>query len=203
MGEYQHKAIEGTVVTIDDRHTHSGKYIASARVRDATGKMWICTFWDKDAEAFMAKGLLNQDVYLEGGVKEENSITVRFFDGKKSAPKPKPKDERRYEPSVAIKEEDEHTIRVVSTDYRGMRSYCIKSKRDYVKVNGTWEGKMDYCVRVMGGKVAMDWLKEYKDDGKPGGVFVNPAQFKEKLKLMLDACQQSTGDYLEFYEEPK
>ena len=196
-GEYVHKAVDGIVMTIDDKQTDSGKYLVTARIQDDDGKIWLCTFWEQHARAFMGAGLLDQRAYVEGGLRDGNNVNVRFFDGKKSAPK---RVERYVEPSVEVEEYDHKSIKTTWTDNRGMRTYRIEPKRMFIKVNGTWERKVDYCLRVMGPAEVMGWLREFRADGSPGGILVKASDYKEKLQIMIETCQQCTGDYLEYYE---
>lgn len=198
--DYVHKAIDGIVTTIEDRHLSTGKYVVKARVKDDNGKTWVCTMWDDVAEAFMAQGLLNQRAYLDGGAKEENCIAVKYFDGVSSKPKEeKVYDAPQFEPTTELFDTGGEMIKVVYRDGYGRRSYQLKHKSGFIKVNDVWEEKMDYCLRIMGPETVMQWLREFKADGSPGGVLVAPNKFKEKLALMLEAAKDYSGDYLEFF----
>lgn len=200
--DYVHKAINGTVITVEDRQTTAGKYLAKARIRSDDGKIWCCTFWDDQATAFMARGMLNQKIYVEGGIREENTIGVKFFDGKPApggqlCASKKITDEDRKEYKSHL---DKVGRVIVPYDDNGIIRYCARNKRHCVKVNGAWELKIDYCLRIMGPTEVLGWLREFKSDGSPGGVLVTPDKYKEKLELMLEASQRYAGDYLESSE---
>lgn len=199
--EYTHKHIYGTVISVEDRHLPSGKYVVTARIQDDKEKIWYCTLWDELAIAFMSNGLLQQKVYVDGGVKEENAVSVRFFNGQTA----KPKEEKpvtsaeEFEPYDTLIDEGGDSIKVLHTDSRGVRTYCYKHKRNFVRVNGRWEDKMDYCLRVMGTSSVMSYLREF--DGVTKGKLFAPNKYKEQLAFMLDMCRDHTGDILSYYEE--
>lgn len=206
--DYVYKKITGIALTIDDRHTAGGKYLVTVRVKDDSDRIWTCNLWDEDGNEFIKKGLLNQRVYYEGVVKEESTISVKFFHadaGKKGAQPPsRPKqvtedDRKEY---LQYLEQQGRCI-APTVDDNGVTRYRVYSKKDCIKVNGKWESKMEYCLRIMGPSEVMSWLREFRDDGKPGGVFVNPKVFKEKMATMIEAVQRYTGDFVEFYEEGK
>lgn len=199
--EYTHKHIYGTVISVEDRHLPTGKYVVTARIQDEKEKIWYCTLWDELAIAFMATGPLQQKVYVDGGVKEENAVSVRFFNGQTARPKEeKPATSaEEFEPYDTLKDEGGESIKVIHTDSRGVRTYQYKHKRNFVKVNGRWEEKMDYCLRVMGASSVMEYLREF--EGAAKGKLVSPSKFKEKMQFMLDMCKDHTSDNLEYYEE--
>lgn len=201
--EYSHKAVEGVVISVEDRHVGQGKYIVTARIKDVNDKIWYCTLWDELASAFMAKGLLNQKVYIDGAIKEENAIGVKFFDGIREKVKPVERSApggEEYEPFEELRDEGGDSIKVVWTDRTGLRTYRYCHKRDFVCVNGRWEKKMDYCLRIMGPQGCMEWLRDISS-GVTKGQLVSPSKYKEKIALMLDACQQFTNDRLEYWGE--
>lgn len=198
---YVHKSVDGIVLTVEDRQTATGVLFVKARIQDDAGKIWLCTLWDAQATSFMARGLLNQRVYVEGGLKEDNAVNVKFFDGKAHVAA-KPVETKHYEPTTELVDQGKHVMRTIWRDYRGVRTYKNDHKNQFVRVNSAWERKIDYCLRIMGASEVMSWLREFKVDGRPGGVLVGSADYKEKLALMIETCQQHTGDYLEFYEEP-
>jgi DNA polymerase III alpha subunit len=195
--EYKHKSINGVVITAEDRYTSSGRYMAQVRIRDNENKVWRCVFWNEQAASFMAMGLLGERVYVEGGMREENAISVRFFDAKpiKSLAPAKVTQSSREEYLQYLKDQNRVIVPYVQNDGSKVRRSCHKS--ECIKVNGHWENKLEYCLRTMGPSGVMDWLREYKDNGKPGRVVSTFKGYRERLALMIEACQAHNGDYIE------
>jgi len=196
---YNHKAINCNVITVDSKDTTTGKFLATARVRDTNEAIWICKFWDVVGRNFIAKNMLYQKIYVEGSLQEDNSISVKFFDGKEISAQAKHVDPNSEESKRTHAEYlERHNMVMIPWD-AGKK--IAQPKRFCVKVNGRWEEKLEYCMRIMGVAEATDWLRVLQPDGSFGKISLNPADFKVKLDAMLRVCQENTGDFLEYFEQ--
>lgn len=206
--EYRFKSVWGEVMTTEEKVLSSGKFIVTVRVKEDSGAIWVCTLWDDLALKFRESDMKGQRVYVEGGRREENCISVKFYDVHRhatpQAPKREPEIRREYEPVVTVMEHDRERVKVVYIEPNGLRTYQLKPKSHFAKVNGAWESLLEYCIRNMGGAEVTTWLREYGSflpievvgQGQVKSV-ADHKSFAPKLLSMVTACAKHHGDYVE------
>lgn len=201
---YKGIAISGVCCHIDEKETMGGYYVVTARVRTAEGKLFPCVMFNEMARDFIARGFQDKIVHIEGRLKNEGEIGVKFFDGEGGVARTSrvevltQEDKERY--AKFLERSDlvivEHTISDVK------KSKGSSRKKDCVKVNGKWELCIEYALRVMGAKELMSALRDYKDDREPWGVRVDePKKYRAKLASIVDICAGMNGDYVEMFNE--
>jgi hypothetical protein len=199
-------------MTVEDRQLASGKYIVTARVRDDKEGIWVCTLWDEEAASFRSRGLQGQRVYMEGGLRDENCISVKFYDVHRHATPQPPKEtvvQREYDPVVTVTEHDATRVKVVFLEPNGLRTYQIRPKSNFVKVNGSWECMIDYCIRILGGDGVREYFRLHpgqKVTVQPNVIqientlFESAKNYREKLMAMVTDCMKHNGDFVETHD---
>lgn len=200
---YAKKIFQGEILDILDKHTMTGKFLVEFRARTEDGKLYLCTIWEKDAERFNSSVKVGDKIHLEGVEKNENELTIKYFktkeggSGKKvSGPSPEAvrefRERKRAEGFEFINTPVDDSFVAICKP----RKYCIK-------VNGIWEGKMEYCLKVFGGKFVTDALRDFGDPKHPGSVArnTNPVSFKRILEDLVALAADQSGDTLERADE--
>lgn len=180
--KYQHKVIFGEVTHIDSRTTLSGKFIATARVRTEEGKMWQCNMWEELGQKFMSKDYLHQKVNFEGSLREEQVISVKFFDGDGSKVRPaiaKSKtDEEKKEYAVWLELQG---MVLVPEKIDGMVSFIARAKKHCIRVKGIWHSKIEYAMELLGAEEVTRRLRDF--EGKL--LDIDPVRYNERLDEMI------------------
>ncbi len=194
--KYKGKSVDGVVISIDER-TAGDHRIATLRVRDSNDKIWQCLFWNEDCAAIMAQEIHGRRLYVEGGLKGDNEISVKYFNTDFAN---KPRGVELSDP-VAFKEYLERHNRVMVVNMRdGKALKYSQHKRYCVKVNGEWESKIEYCCRVLGEDIVTEFLRELRCGEIKNAIFM-AEKYNKKLQEMLDHSAAVNGDYLEYYED--
>jgi hypothetical protein len=201
------KIFTGQVFDIDGKDTISGKYLVKFRVRTDDGIV-PCIMWENDAKRFTSDIKEDEKVYFEGYDKG-GDINIKYFKStvteksSKKAPDVTEKELREYrEKRVKLGYE------FIKTDVSGQLKTVSKERGYCVKVNGVWEGKTEYAMKVLGGAYVSKALSEFgSPDMKSASALLskaNPVSFKEVINDLVAFAASETGDTLEWPEtEPK
>jgi hypothetical protein len=194
--KYKGKSVDGVVISVEER-TAGDHRIATLRVRDSNDKIWQCLFWNEDCNAIIAQEIHGRRIYIEGGLKGDNEVSVKYFNTDFAN---KPRGVEQSDPE-AFKEYLERHNRVMVVNMRDGRALKYSQHKHYcVKVNGQWEAKIEYCCRVLGEDVVAEFLRELRC-GKIASAILMAQRYRDKLEEMLNHCAAINGDYLEHYED--
>jgi len=196
---YNKKIFMGVIVDIVDKNTATGKFLVEFRARSEDDKLYVCTIWEKDAERFFSEVKVGDKVHLEGVEKTELELTIKYFKGKEVEGGKKShtlsveeieeyRDRKRKQGFEFIQTQVENGYMVISKP----RKYCIK-------VNGVWEGKLEYIIKVLGPVYVTESLRDFGDI-KNSGSFANnanPVSYKRILEDLISVAADSTGDVIE------
>lgn len=204
MSKLSKKIFTGQIVDILDKHTSTGKFLVEFRARTEDDKLYVCTIWEKDAERFFSSIRLGEKVHLEGYEKSENEISIKYFKSKdvlagRSVNSLNSEDIKEYQDNMRA---NGYEFIQIPTKERGTMTIS-KLRRYCIRVNGVWEGKMEYCIKVLGGDFITDALRDFGDPAKPGSLAnsANPASFKKLLEDLVALAADQTGDTIERAEE--
>ena len=189
----------GLIVDIVEKTTSTGKFLVEFRARTDDGKLYVCTIWERDAERFFSEVKVGEKVHLEGVEKSELELTIKYFKGKESESGKKVaalskaeieeyRDRKRKQGYEFVKIQVENGFMTVSKP----RKYCIK-------VNGVWEGKLEYAMKVLGPVYVTEALRDFGDPKNPGTLAnsAEPVSFKKILEDLVSLAADSTGDTIE------
>lgn len=195
---YKGRNISGVVCHIEDRDTRNGHYLAVVRVRTKEGKIHRCVLFNDDARRFIQRNFMDQQIYIEGRENDEGEISVKFFDGEGDNSRPqrgvgeiiKPEDRARF-----LKYLSDNDLVMVPHRISDARTELRSSRRkDCVCVNGKWELKIEYVMRVMGAKEVTEQLRGFGAGGRITNI--NPTEYRIKLLELVAFCAEKTGDYV-------
>lgn len=195
--KFKGKSVSGIVITIEDK-TAGEYFIATARIRDPMGKIWQVQFWNELATSFLKEDLTARQVYVEGGLKDDNVISAKYFYTDTSVVVPKNTTEEDRQSYLEWLERN-NLVRVKIERHTPL--IIEAHKRDCLKVNGRWESKIEYCCRTLGDKDVAEFLRELGDDGKLRLGSFDARLYREKLSALIDMSASSNGDYVEFWNE--
>jgi hypothetical protein len=200
---FNKKIFVGEIMDIRDKNTMTGKFLVEFRARTEEGKMYVCTIWEKDAERFFKEIKVGDKIHLEGVEKNENELSIKYFRGKEakggvkiSGPTPESiaeyREKRRAAGFEFIKIPVDDEFMTISKP----RQHCVL-------VNGNWEGKMEYCLRIHGAKFVTDAFRDFGDPQNAGSLArnTNPISFKRILEELVDLAADQTGHLVERVRE--
>lgn len=187
----------GKMLTVDYKETASGKFLATVRIKEKKGNILICCFWDENGKNILSKYQLNGEIYIEGYIGDGNSINVKFFcinTDKPQLPKSTKVDLKEYEKHL-----DRQGMVLVDIAYNQEVIRKKKLKSQCVKVNGKWESRLEYSLRVLGTKEVHDSLRTYMkvEVAHISNLFLFPKEIKETIKELVCLAQSVSGDYIE------
>lgn len=195
------KVFTGEVFDIDGKDTISGKYLVKFRVRTDSGII-PCIMWEQEAKRFTNEVRDGEKIYFEGYDKG-GDVNIKYYKSTTGKSAPKAAD---FTPEDIQK----HVAKMREKGFEFVESFpenalIRKRRQECVKVNGKWEGKLEYCLRVLGGKMVTQSLYEF---GTPNGSNIsslldkaNPVSFKKLLIDMVAYAATETGDAIEYPEE--
>ena len=186
--EEKRRTVVGTVITIERKVTRSNKLMVKARVRDKDFNITPIVLWEEMARDFLDRGMLEKKGHFEGYVQDSGDLSVKFFDSSE-APKRKvvpdnPKETEEYMRKhgfVRIKYDLSETL---TKSRWAHKRYCVL-------VNGMWEGKVEYCMRVLGVSEVFDNLKRFSVTA------INPIDYNNTLDNMMIIASQLNNDTLQ------
>jgi len=200
---YNKKIFMGQVVDILDKTTPTGKFLVEFRARSEDEKLYVCTIWEREAEKFFSEVKVGDKVHLEGVEKSDLELTIKYFKGNEAQAgrKVSGPSEAEIEAHRAIRRSQGFEFVKIPKENGFMT--IAKPRKDCIKVNGVWEGKMEYCLRVLGGKYVTEALRDFGDPKNPGTLVnsVNPISFKKILEELVVYTIAITEDTIERAEE--
>ncbi len=192
----QYRTVAGTVLTIEEKKSKNGKVYVRARVRDADDNIYKVTLWEERAHDFLSRKMLGKKGHFEGSVSEFGDISVKYFDSSE-APKA-----RVFDNGDDIKKymAEKGFVRIECKVSDGLTRKEWQHKRYCIKVNGQWELKMEYAMRVLGAKEVFQQLKAFAKDVK-SLVSISPREFNQIMDSLLIVAVQANNDTVEIDDE--
>jgi len=192
--KYQNKVIDGVVQTIKEKETNSGKKIVETRIINEDA-VYLCVLWEDLAHDFLSRNMMNRKIHVEGYVRDDGSINVKYFSSDAVATRGAIKQSQEEIDSLHKYQQRWGIVRVPWKREGLLPEVVAIHKSRCVLVNGRWLSKIEYCCDTLGDKAVYEQLREFKDDGSPGSVKpVKPEVYNRLLNEMLSLCASATGD---------
>ncbi len=154
---FKKKSLNGILLDFEERK--AGQFfIVTARIETECGKIWSCQFWNEAAIGFLKTAVIGKPVYIEGAIKEDNNISVKYFRQKNTQTKEIPSHSWSEQVTYEV---HKGKIRGYSTHTTGRRSYRYENANDFINVEGKLRKKLAFIYEKLPDKYVTPYMSDF------------------------------------------